>query len=192
MSNKAIFLDRDDTLIEDPGYIDSPEQVKLLDGAAEALAELSNMGYKLVVVSNQSAIARGYLSEADLSVIHRRMQDVFRPGQAELDAIYYCPHHPDGTVRAFRKKCNCRKPGIELGRQAVRRFDIDLNDSFVVGDKETDLLFGRHLGVSACLVRTGFGVYEEERLGSEGLKDSMVFDNVLDAVTWITGEDRRS
>jgi D,D-heptose 1,7-bisphosphate phosphatase len=185
--NKAIFFDRDGTLLVETGYLAHPSRVAPYHFAVDALRKARDHGYLLIAVTNQSTIARGYLSEAELSVIHRRMQDMF--GQAQLDAIYYCPHHPDGTVGVYRKKCNCRKPGVELGEQAARRFDIDLKRSFLIGDKETDLLFGRRLGMATCLVRTGLGASEEERLGSEGLKDSMVFDNVLDAVGWITGED---
>ncbi|MFH1313597.1 MAG: HAD family hydrolase [Candidatus Eisenbacteria bacterium] len=185
---RAIFFDRDGTLLVELGYLAHPSRVAPYHFAAEALRRAREHGYLLIGITNQSAIARGYLSEADLSVIHRRMQDVFKQTHAELDAMYYCPHHPDGTVETYRKKCNCRKPGTELGEQAARRFDIDLKRSFLVGDKETDLLFGSRLGMTACLVRTGLGASEEERLGSEGLKDSMVFDNVLEAVNWITGE----
>jgi D-glycero-D-manno-heptose 1,7-bisphosphate phosphatase len=187
--NKAVFFDRDGTLLIELGYLTHPSRVAPYHFAAEALRMARDHGYLLIAVTNQSAIARGYLSEADLAVIHRRMQDIFGEARAELDAIYYCPHHPDGTVRAYRKKCDCRKPGIELGVQAARKFDIDLKGSFLIGDKETDLLFGSGLGMTTCLVRTGLGAPEEERLGGEGLKDSMVFDNVLDAVKWITRED---
>jgi D-glycero-D-manno-heptose 1,7-bisphosphate phosphatase len=185
--NRAIFFDRDGTLLVEVGYLVHPSRVVPYHFAAEALRTARQHGYILVAVTNQSAVARGYLSEADLGVIHLRMQDVLRPAEAELDAIYYCPHHPEGTVTAFRKECRCRKPGTELGRRAARRFDIDLGSSFVIGDKETDVLFGRNLGVTPCLVRTGFGAYEEKRLGAGGLKGLGVFDNVLEAVSWITG-----
>ena len=104
MSNRAIFLDRDGTIIEDPGYLSHPEQVNLLDGAAEALNELRAMGYKVVVVSNQSGIARGILSENDLEEIHDRLRQLLAEKGAYLDQIYYCPYHPDGVVPKYRKE----------------------------------------------------------------------------------------
>ena len=187
--NRAIFFDRDGTLLVEAGYLNHPSRIAPYRFATEALRMARNHGYVLIAVTNQSAVARGYLSETDLAVIHARMQDIFGEAGAALDAIYYCPHHPDGTVKAYKKTCTCRKPGTKLGEQAATRFDIDLKNSFLVGDKVTDLLFGKGLGLTACLVRTGLGASEEGRLGPEGLKDSMVFYNVLEAVRWITGED---
>ena len=188
--NKAIFFDRDGTLLVEAGYLVHPSRVAPYNCAAEALRMAREGGFTLILVTNQSAVARGYISEADLAAIHRRMQDVLAPHRAELDAIYYCPHHPEGTVEAFRKKCGCRKPGIEMGVRAAKRFDLDLKASYVVGDKETDMVFGTGLGLVPCLVRTGFGAYEEERMRGREPEDLVVFDNVLEAVRWITGEDR--
>jgi D-glycero-D-manno-heptose 1,7-bisphosphate phosphatase len=188
--NKAIFFDRDGTLLVEAGYLVHPSRVAPYNFAADALRKARESGYILILVTNQSAVARGYISEADLALIHRRMQDGFAPRRAELDAIYYCPHHPDGTVKEFRKECECRKPGVELGLRAARRFDLDLKASYVIGDKETDMVFGDRLGMTPCLVRTGFGACEEERLKGRGAGDLMVFDNALEAVRWIIGEGR--
>lgn len=110
MPNKAIFLDRDDTLIEDPGYINQPDQVKLLDGVAEALVELKAMGYELIIVSNQSAIARGIITEKALAEIHKRLKQRLAEKGAYLDGIYYCPYHPDGVIPKYRKESDQRKP----------------------------------------------------------------------------------
>ena len=107
MPNKAVFLDRDDTLIEDPGYINNPDQVKLLAGVSEALVELRDMGYKLVVASNQSAVARGIISEKMLGEIHSRLRELLAHKGAYLDHIYYCPYHPEGVVpkNSIRELC---------------------------------------------------------------------------------------
>jgi D-glycero-D-manno-heptose 1,7-bisphosphate phosphatase len=113
------------------------------------------------------------------------MQRVLGEDGVALDAVYYCPHHPEGRVAAYRRKCDCRKPGTALGLQAAERFDIDLAASFMIGDKETDVLFGRNLGMSSCLVRTGFGSYEEHALQLRHRERFRVFDHVLGAVGWI-------
>ena len=104
MPDKAIFLDCDGTLIEDPGYINDPGQVKLLDGVPEALIEFGVMGYKLIVVSNQSAVARGIVTEKVLGEIHNRLKQLLAEKGASLDRIYYCPYHPDGVVEKYHKE----------------------------------------------------------------------------------------
>jgi len=182
---KALFLDRDGTLLVEVGYLNHPSQVMPYHFTIEALKLAREAGFLLILVSNQSGIARGYLSEAELEGIHGRMQALLGEGGAELDAIYYCPHHKDGTVEEYAIECACRKPGARLGRLAAERFGIDLEASFVIGDKETDLEFGRALGVTPCLVRTGFGSFEEISLDAAGLEDARIFDNLLDAVRWI-------
>jgi D-glycero-D-manno-heptose 1,7-bisphosphate phosphatase len=185
-SNRAIFLDRDGTLLVEVGYLNHPSLVVPYHFTYQALRMARESGYVLIVVTNQSGISRGYLTEADLEEIHRRMQEALGRGGAGLDAIYYCPHHHLGTIPKYRKRCACRKPGTLLGEQAVERFKIDLGQSFMIGDKNTDLQFGSSLGVAPCLVRTGFGAFEEWRIGTQGLHGIPVFDNLLDAVTAIT------
>lgn len=189
--NKAIFLDRDGTLLVEMGYLLHHSLVVPYCFTLEALRKAREQGYLLIVVTNQSAVARGYLSEAELALIHLRMQEIFRSGGAALDGIYYCPHYPTGAREVYRRKCGCRKPGTDLGLAAARRFDIDLKQSFMIGDTETDLLFGRNLGTTACLVRTGSGAFAERGLDRGGLNRVKVFDHLLDAVTWIAKEGRR-
>ena len=111
MSDKAIFLDRDDTLIEDPGYINHPDQVRLMDGVEKSLIELRAMGYKLIVVSNQSGVARGIVSEKVLGEIHNRLKQLLAEKGAPLDRIYYCPFHPDGVVAKYRKESDWQNRG---------------------------------------------------------------------------------
>ncbi len=152
MSNKAVFLDRDDTLIDDPGYISDPDQVKLLDGVAEALIELRKMGYKLIVVSNQSAVARGIVTEKVLSKIHERLEKLLAQEGAKLDKIYYCPYHPDGVIEKYRKESGHRKPGSGMIVSAAQDMDIDLANSWVVGDSDRDIQAGRNANCTTILL----------------------------------------
>lgn len=152
MSDKAIFLDRDGTLTEDPGYIDHPNQVKLLGGAAEALRQLEQLGYKLIVVSNQSGVARGIVTEEALKKIHSRLEQLLIADGAHLDRIYYCPYHPEGTVQKYRKESELRKPGPGMLLLAAEETDIDLSQSWMVGDKYEDVTAGQRAGCKTILI----------------------------------------
>ncbi len=152
MSNKAIFLDRDNTLISDPGYINHPDQVKLLDGVAEALNELKALEYKLVVVSNQSAVARGIVTEKVLGEIHDRLEELLAEQNAFLDRIYYCPYHPDGVVSEYSKESDCRKPAPGMLKKAAAEMDLDLEQSWCIGDTSRDVEAGRQAGCKTILI----------------------------------------
>ncbi|MBN1392736.1 MAG: HAD family hydrolase [Sedimentisphaerales bacterium] len=152
MSNKAIFLDRDDTLIEDPGYISRPDQVKLLDGVDKSLIELKSMGYKLVVISNQSGVARGLVSEKALDEIHNRLKQLLAEKGAALDRIYYCPYHPDGVIEKYRKESDWRKPKPGMLLAAAGEMDIDLTQSWMLGNSIRDIEAGRQAGCKTILV----------------------------------------
>jgi len=152
MANKAIFLDRDDTLIEDPGYINHPDQVKLIDGVAEALTELKDMGYKLVVVTNQSAVARGIVTEEVLDEIHNRLNQLLAEKGTVLDQIYYCPYHPDGVIPRYRKESNWRKPNPGMLLAATEQMDIDLGQSWCIGNSSSDVEAGLRAGCKTILL----------------------------------------
>ncbi len=152
MSDKAIFFDRDDTLIEDPGYINSPDQVKLLDGVAEAMIELKALGYKLVIVTNQSAVARGIVTEKVLGEIHDRLSQLLAEKNAFLDGIYYCPFHPEGVVPKYRKESDCRKPNPGMLHKAAAELDIDLRQSWCIGNSGRDVEAGRRAGCRTILI----------------------------------------
>ena len=152
MSNKAIFLGRDDTLIKGPGYINDPDQVSLLGGAADALAQLKKMGYMLVVVSNQSGVARGIVTEKALAKIHKRLEDLLAAQKVFLDKIYYCPYHPEGVVKKYRKESNLRKPSPGMLTKAARQLDIDLTQSWAIGDNIRDVTAGFAAGCKTILV----------------------------------------
>ena len=152
MSEKAIFLDRDDTLIEDPGYINDPEQVKLLDGVPEALIQLKALGYKLIVVTNQSAVAHGIVTEKVLGEIHERLKQSLADKNAFLDRIYYCPYHPEGVIPKYCKESNSRKPSPGMLLKAADEMDIDLGQSWCVGNSSRDVEAGLRAGCKTILI----------------------------------------
>ena len=154
MAGKAVFLDRDNTLIEDPGYISDPKVVTLLPGVELALKSLAQCGYKLVVVTNQSGIARGLLTEQMLEKIHAELRRQLSERGARLDAIYYCPFHPEGTIEEYAKESDLRKPQPGMLELAAKELDIDLSQSWMVGDSARDIEAGQRAGCKTIRVRS--------------------------------------
>ncbi len=152
MSNTAIFLDRDGTLIHDPGYLNHPDQVQLIDGAAEALKEFRLLGYKTVVATNQSGVARGVVTVEMLERIHDRIRELLAAKGAALDAIYYCPYHPEGIISEFRQDSDWRKPKPGMLLAAAQEMDIDLSRSWMIGDNDRDVEAGRSAGCKTILI----------------------------------------
>ena len=152
MTNKAIFFFFFYTLIEDPGYINDPGQVKLLEGVPETLIELKGMGYKLVVVSNQSGVARGIVTEEVLGQIHKRLEQLLAEKGASLDGIYYCPFHPEGAIPKYRKESELRKPNPGMLLKAGKEMDIDLKESWMVGNSARDIKAGAGAGCRTILL----------------------------------------
>ena len=154
MAFKAIFLDRDNTIIEDPGYINDPSQVKLLPGAVSALTDMKKMGYKLVIVSNQSGVARGIVTEEKLSQIHHRLVELLRNQGVMIDGIYYCPFHPDGVIEKYRRESELRKPSPGMLMLAAEEMDIDLSYSWMIGDSYRDVEAGKLAGCRTILINS--------------------------------------
>lgn len=152
MPNKAIFLDRDDTLIDDPGYISDPNQVQLLDGVPGALNSFRKMDYELVVVTNQSGIARGIFTEDTLKSIHARFEELLAEKHAYVDRIYYCPYHVDGVVEEYKKASDLRKPSPGMLLQAAKDMDIDLDKSWCIGNSLSDVEAGQRAGCVTILI----------------------------------------
>ena len=174
---KAIFLDRDGTLNEDPGYLSHPDQLKLFPGVGEALARLKTNGYLLIVVSNQSGVGRGLIDEANLSKIHARLDELLRPSAVDIDAYRLCLHRPD-------ENCDCRKPRPKLLLDAAREFQIDLTRSYMIGDKTSDLVVGQVAGCrGSILVRTGEGQKTESQIQEN--QAIFVADTLGQATDWI-------
>lgn len=165
---RVIFLDRDGTLNEEVHYLHRKEDLKLLDGVAEALRIFKEHGYRLVVVTNQAGVARGYYAEADVEALHRYMDGVLRQQGAGIDAFFYCPHHPEHGIGEYKTVCHCRKPDTGMFEQAERYFDIDKAGSWMIGDKLIDVEAGRNYGVRTVLVGTGYGAKVHAELMGAG------------------------
>ncbi|HET8974156.1 MAG TPA: HAD family hydrolase [Pseudolabrys sp.] len=135
----AAFLDRDGVLNVDHGYVHRPEQLEWIAGAPESVRLLNEAGYYVLVITNQSGVARGFFDETAVKLFHAHMQNVLAGKGAHIDAYYYCPHHPEGTVKAFAMACSCRKPCTGMLEQAAREWPIDLSRSFFMGDKDDDM-----------------------------------------------------
>jgi len=178
----AAFLDRDGTVIEDTGFVRDPEQVRLVPGAAGAIARLHRAGWRAIIVTNQSGIARGLLSEQEYDAVHRRMMALLAAEGAAPDATYMCPHHPDLTG-----PCECRKPGLGNYRRAAREFDLDLGQSVWVGDRLTDLEPAAALGGRGILLRTGGGRAFEAEAAAAGYE---VADDLAAAVGRVLDQPR--
>ena len=180
----AIFLDRDGTIVREVEYLARPEQLELLPGAAEGMRRMQEAGYRLVIVTNQAGVARGYYSEADVRAVHDRLCEMLRARGVEVDALYYCPHHPEGQGE-YRQQCSCRKPGTGMHQQAACEWNLDLAQSVVIGDKVTDLLPGIELGCRTVLVRTGYGQSLIDAGALDDVPVDFVAGDLIDAAVWV-------
>ena len=136
--NKAIFLDRDGTINKDKSYIYRISDFELLDGVVEGLIKLKEAGFLLIVITNQSGIARGYFSEEEYSILNMHMKSVLEKAGVHIDDVLYCPHHPQGIVEKYAIDCECRKPKLGLYNEAIKKWNIDINKSYAIGDKIRD------------------------------------------------------
>jgi D-glycero-D-manno-heptose 1,7-bisphosphate phosphatase len=178
-----VFLDRDGTLIEDVGFLDAIDKLVLFPWTIDTLRAFNRAGVAVVVITNQSGIARGYFSEAFVQDTHRVLSSRLAAGGARIEAYYYCPHHPDGCVAAYARECDCRKPAVGLADRAARDLDLDLRRSFVVGDKWIDIGLAQAVGARGILVRTGTGAAEIRR--RPDLAADAIADNLAAAASWI-------
>jgi len=180
---KAVFLDRDGTVVVERGYITVPDAIELVPGAAPAIARLRAAGWKVFVVTNQGCVAKGLITEEELGVIHLRMVSMLAEQGATLDGIFYCPHHPDGEVPQYAEECDCRKPRPGMLERAARENGLLLADCVMVGDTLRDVEAAHASGARAVLVRTGHGeqtLAENEAHGAEH-----VAQDLPAAVDWI-------
>jgi len=183
----AIFLDRDGTIIEEIGYIDDPEKVQLLPGAVEALRIFRQLRFWILVLSNQSGVARGFFPESRVGAVNQRLQEQLRAQGVEVDAFYYCPHHPQAAVPAYRVECDCRKPRPGMIQQAMREFPVVLDRSVIIGDRYSDVEAGKRLNLTAILVLTGYGANEYSLYGQDASRTQpdFVARDLLEAAHWV-------
>ena len=180
----AVFLDRDGTLIHDIGYLRSADDVAFFPWSVDAVRALNQAGLPVVVTTNQSGVARGILTEPMVEEVHRHVSLLLDAGGARIDAYYYCPHHPEGIVEIYRRRCACRKPGCGMIERASAELDLDPARSFAVGDKWVDVGAAHAAGARGILVRTGYGAAEETAPPPDLTADAVV-DNLVEAVSWI-------
>lgn len=159
---RAVFIDRDGTINVEKDYLFRPEDFAFIPGAPEAIRLLNEAGFVVIVVTNQSGVARGYYTEEDVHLLHRHIAAELVQAGARVDAWYYCPHHPSGRG-SYALPCRCRKPLPGMLLEAARRFDIDLDVSVMIGDKLVDVEAGSAAGCRSILVRTGYGSREEQQ-----------------------------
>lgn len=183
--NKAVFMDRDGTIVEDVGYLNSPEQIHFIPGSIEAIKMLNEAGYKVVVITNQAGVAKGLITEDMLQTIDKTLHKWILNGGAHLDGIYYCPHHPEHGVYPYKQVCECRKPHPGLIKRAHRDLDIDLSQSYMIGDKATDVEAGKSAGAKTVFVLSGRGKEEKEKLKD---KPNHIANNLLEAVKWVLNQ----
>ena len=185
MSNHAVFLDRDGTLNEDPGYISDPEKVVLFPETGGALSTLKKYGFLLIVISNQSGIARGMMTREDVDAVNQRINSLLSEHKVKIDAFYYCPAHPDYSSE---EECGCRKPSTKLLMEAATEFNINLEKSYFIGDSVSDVQCGKNAGIKTILVRTGKGEESFSILQKENNFPTFVANNLINACTFILGD----
>lgn len=201
--NKALFLDRDGTIVKEVagetpetlGYLLTVEDVKLIEGSAEAIARARKSGYKIIVITNQSAVARGWLTIEELDRINKRMYELLLQANSEavIDALYYSPYHKDGVIEKYSIEHDSRKPNTGMILDAQKEHNIELSGSYMIGDSISDMQAGVNAGLHNILVETGYGKTAHRKCLDEKVKIDFIASNLFDAVKYIakTGENRQ-
>ncbi|OGP88122.1 MAG: hypothetical protein A2031_03165 [Deltaproteobacteria bacterium RBG_19FT_COMBO_43_11] len=187
--NAAVFLDRDGTINEEVGYLDNLAKVKIIPAAFEAIRLININAMKTVVISNQAGVARGLFSEEFVNITNEYLQTALRGKNAIIDKFYYCPHHPTEGIGQYRQKCNCRKPASGMLLRAAEEMNIDLEQSYIIGDRYNDIEAGKKVGVKGVLVKTGFGQSLLQDDGPDRLtpqnKPDFIAADILEAIQLI-------
>ena len=173
---KAIFLDRDGTINVEKDYIYKSEDLVFEEGSIEALKTFKNLGYILIVVSNQSGIARGYFTEEDLNIFNNNMNEILKKNGVEITEFYCCPHHPDG-IEEYKKVCECRKPNNKMIEDAIKKYNINREKSYMIGDKTSDIGAGLKSNLKTVLVKTGYGLKDMEKVDKN---ETLIYENLKD------------
>ncbi len=188
MKHRAVFIDRDGTISEEVGYVNHPTRYRVFPYAAEAIKTLNDAGWLAILVTNQAGVARGYFSEDIIKLVHEQLRLELLTGGARLNAIYYCPHHPTVGTLPYRLDCDCRKPKPGLIQRAAQDFDIDIAQSWMVGDRYGDMELARNAGLHSAFVLSGYGrgEWEYQRSAWQQQPD-LIADDLLAAVREIIG-----
>jgi D-glycero-D-manno-heptose 1,7-bisphosphate phosphatase len=190
--NRAVFIDRDGTISEEVGYINHPSRFRIFPYAAEAIKRLHENGWLAILVTNQAGVARGYFSEEMIHSVHAVLTGELANGGAKLDAIYYCAHHPSVGEPPYRSDCDCRKPKPGLITRATQELDIDVNQSWMVGDRYSDIELARNAGLKSAFVLSGYGLGEwEHQRNNWAANPDLVSKHLLEAVELIVSKDHR-
>ncbi len=185
----VVFLDRDGTLNEEVGYIRDVSKLVLIEGAANSIKRLNAHGIAAVLVTNQSGAARGYYAEEHILQLNERLVSLLEGAGAQLDAVYYCPHLPDGVVAPYSCACECRKPEPGMVTQAFTEHpDLDRSRSYVVGDKATDVELAEKCGAKGVLVTTGYGQDVINGTYQWKVKPTFTASNIVRAIDWILAD----
>ncbi|HAX49831.1 MAG TPA: HAD family hydrolase [Ignavibacteria bacterium] len=201
--NKALFIDRDGTIVKEVkgktpetlGYLLTVEDLELIEGSAEAIARARKSGYKIIVITNQSAVARGWLTIAELDRINQKMYSLLLEAdpEAAIDALYYSPYHKDGSVKEYSIEHDSRKPNTGMIMQAQKEHNIELKGSYMIGDSYSDMQTGINAGLINILVETGYGKTAQRKCLDEKVKIDFIASNLFDAIQYIakTGENKQ-
>ena len=186
--NKAVFIDRDGTIIVEKHFLSDPDEIEFIEGSVDALKRLQRNGFKLIVVSNQSGVARGKFDIQTVETVNRKLVELLTTRDVYVDAVYYCPHHPNGTSEEYAVSCQCRKPAPLMVEEAIHQIQVDPRKSFVVGDKIDDINLGKVVGAKSVLVRTGYGKKYQHLIDSSHFyHDVKICDNLSVAEEYISG-----
>jgi D-glycero-D-manno-heptose 1,7-bisphosphate phosphatase len=185
MGSIAVFVDRDGTVNEEVDFLTSPRDLRLIPRSAEAIRRANDLGLRVIIVTNQSGVARGLLTEAELLDVHRALTERLAAENARVDDIYYCPHHPSEGIGPYRRECDCRKPNTGMVERAVREFRIDPERSYVIGDRTVDVAMAKNAGARAILVLTGYGRAERRLCERDRIPLDYVAEDLYDAIDFV-------
>lgn len=179
MANKAVFLDRDGTLNKEIGFAKKKEDYERLPGVVEGLKILMKLGFKLIVVTSQSGVARGFYTEKEVHEFHDHLTKDLEKEGVKIDAFYFCPHHATQGIGKYKVECDCRKPKTGMIDKAVKDFEIDTKKSYMIGDKDADIMMGKAAGCTSIFVKTG------TNKNLQGIAPDYTAENLHDAAKWI-------
>jgi D-glycero-D-manno-heptose 1,7-bisphosphate phosphatase len=190
MKRRMVLIDRDGTIIREMGFLADPRKVHLLKGSAEGIRLLNKAGFKVVIVTNQSGIGRGYYTEARARWVSSAVVRALARRGAKVHDVEYCPHHPKAEIRKYRKRCSCRKPGVGMAVKAANKLKARLRGSPAIGDRLSDVKLGLNLGGPGILVMTGYGKRNLPLIRRERIRPTVMVRNLKAAARWLVGSGR--